>query len=139
MNRTFRLLFFLSLFASLSIASFGQQIAKPIPYGATLPATCTVGDLFNRTATTIGIYTCTATNTWTAPGGGSSGLTTGSTSITGGTDTKVLFNNAGALGEYTISGTGNVVMSGSPTIVTPTIASLANANHNHTNMSIIHI
>lgn len=35
--------------------------------------------------------------------------------------------------EYTGTGTGNFVRAGSPTITTPTVASFANANHNHQN------
>ena len=49
-------------------------------------------------------------------GGGSSGITVGTTTITSGSNTKVLFNNSGVVGEYTITGTGNVVMSASPTL-----------------------
>lgn len=52
------------------------------------------------------------------------GLTVGSTTIASGTTTKVLFDNAGVLGEYTITGTGNVVMSASPTL-TGTITAAA--------------
>lgn len=51
--------------------------------------------------------------------GGGSGLTVGSTGITSGTNTKILFDNSGILGEYTISGTGNVAMTTSPTFTTP--------------------
>ena len=47
---------------------------------------------------------------------GSSGITVGTTTITSGSNTKVLFNNSGVVGEYTITGTGNVVMSASPTL-----------------------
>jgi Chaperone of endosialidase len=47
--------------------------------------------------------------------GGSSGLTVGTTTITSGTNTDVEYNNNGVLGEYAITGTGNVVMSASPT------------------------
>lgn len=47
--------------------------------------------------------------------GGGSGITIGSTTITSGTNTKVLFNNSGVVGEYTISGTGSVAMTASPT------------------------
>lgn len=39
----------------------------------------------------------------------------------------------GGTGTTTSTGTGNVVLSSSPTIVTPTIASLTNAQHNHSN------
>jgi hypothetical protein len=53
-------------------------------------------------------------NTWSsAP---ASSLTVASTTIASGTTTRVLFDNAGVLGEYTITGTGNVVMSASPTL-----------------------
>jgi hypothetical protein len=47
------------------------------------------------------------------------GLTVGTTTITSGTTTRILYDNAGVLGEYTITGSGNVVMSTSPTLVTP--------------------
>lgn len=46
-------------------------------------------------------------------------LTVGTTTITSGTNTKVLFDNSGVLGEYTISGSGNVAMTTSPSFTTP--------------------
>lgn len=51
-----------------------------------------------------------------ASSGASAGLTVGTTTITSGTTTRVLYDNAGVVGEYTITGTGNVVMSASPTL-----------------------
>lgn len=54
-------------------------------------------------------------------GGGGSGITIGTTTVTSGTNTRVLFNNAGVAGEYTISGTGNVAMTTSPTFTTPIV------------------
>ena len=54
--------------------------------------------------------------------GGGGGLTIGTTTITSGTNTKVLYNNAGVVGEYTITGTGNVAMSASPTFTGTLIA-----------------
>lgn len=55
-----------------------------------------------------------------APGTGSSGITIGTTTITSGTTTRILYDNAGVVGEYTITGTGTVVaMQTSPTFVTP--------------------
>lgn len=54
-----------------------------------------------------------------------SGLTTltiGTTTITSGTTTRILYDNAGVLGEYTISGSGTVVaMQTSPQLITPNI------------------
>lgn len=50
------------------------------------------------------------------------GLTVGTTTITSGTTTRILYDNAGVLGEYTISGTGTVVaMATSPSFTTPTL------------------
>lgn len=48
--------------------------------------------------------------------GGGGGITIGTTTITSGTTTKVLFNNAGVVGEYTVTGSGNAVLSASPTL-----------------------
>jgi hypothetical protein len=48
-------------------------------------------------------------------------LTVGTTTIASGTTTRVLFDNAGVLGEYTISGSGNVAMTTSPVFTTPAL------------------
>lgn len=46
-------------------------------------------------------------------------LTVGSTTIASGTSTRILYDNAGVLGEYTITGTGTVVaMQAAPTFTT---------------------
>ncbi len=42
-------------------------------------------------------------------------ISVGVTTVALGTNTRVLFDNAGLLGEYQITGTGNVAMSASPT------------------------
>lgn len=53
---------------------------------------------------------------------GSSGLTVGTTTITGGTSTRILYDNAGVLGEYTLTGSGTVaVMQTSPSLITPAL------------------
>jgi hypothetical protein len=47
---------------------------------------------------------------------GTANLTVGTTAITSGTSGRVLYDNAGSLGEYATTGTaGNVVLSGAPT------------------------
>ena len=53
--------------------------------------------------------------------GSGGGLTVGSTTIASGTTTKVLFDNAGVLGEYLISGTGNVAMTTNGVFTTPNL------------------
>mgnify|MGYP003402190802 FL=1 len=48
-------------------------------------------------------------------------LTVGATTVTSGTNTKVLYNSSGVLGQYTVSGSGNVAMTTSPIFTTPTL------------------
>jgi len=48
-------------------------------------------------------------------------LSVGSTAITGGTSGRVLYDNAGSLGELTTTGSGNVVLSTSPVLTTPAL------------------
>lgn len=58
-------------------------------------------------------------------------ITVGTTTITSGTTTRILYNNAGVVGEYTLTGTGTVVvMQTAPTFVTSitTPSVLATAN-----------
>lgn len=61
--------------------------------------------------------------------GGSSGLEVGVTQITGGTTTRILYDNAGVLGEYTLTGTGTVVaMATAPTFATSITGSYLTAS-----------
>lgn len=64
-----------------------------------------------------------ATSKWVATNvsGGGSGITIGTTTISGGTNTRILYNNSGVAGEYSVSGSGNVAMTTSPTFTTPTL------------------
>ena len=63
--------------------------------------------------------------TWATPAAGAVSLGVGTTVVTDGTDTRVLYDNAGTLGEYAISGTGSVAMTNSPTFVTPALGTPA--------------
>lgn len=68
----------------------------------------------NGTTCTLG-SPCTITATATT-------ITVGTTLVSGGTTTRILYNNAGTLGEYTISGSGTVVaMATSPSFTTPAL------------------
>lgn len=49
------------------------------------------------------------------------GITVGATGISGGTSGRVLYDNAGVVGEYAISGTGSVAMTTSPSFTTPSL------------------
>jgi hypothetical protein len=71
----------------------------------------------------------TAWEAYTPASGG--GITIGTTTITSGTNTRILYNNSGVVGEYTLAGSGTVVaMATAPTFVTSitTPAVLATAN-----------
>lgn len=73
--------------------------------------------------TGITITTNAGTDTITiASSGSAASITIGSTTITSGTNTRILYDNSGVLGEYTISGSGTVVaMATSPSFTTPTL------------------
>ncbi len=60
-------------------------------------------------------------SSWGTPAG-SGGITIGTTTITSGTTTRILYDNAGVVGEYTLTGTGTVVvMANTPTLITPVL------------------
>lgn len=62
----------------------------------------------------------TMTGTVLSASGGGGGLTVGTTTITSGTNTRVLYNNSGVLGEYLVTGTGTTaVLSVAPTLTGP--------------------
>lgn len=92
---------------ALSAATAGTDYQAPI----TLTTTGTSG-----AATFVA-------NTLNIPnyGGAASNITVGTTTITSGTNTRVLYDNSGVLGEYTISGSGNVAMTTSPVFTTPSL------------------
>ena len=50
-----------------------------------------------------------------------SGITIGTSVITSGTTTRVLYDNAGVIGEYIVSGSGNVAMTTNPVFTTPNL------------------
>jgi hypothetical protein len=92
---------------------------------ATLPtAVQMVGEPTGMLAYTTdgGLYGWNGT-TWAAigGGGGGSGINVGVTSITGGTSGYVVYDNAGVVGELANTGTGNNVLSVSPTLTTPNL------------------
>lgn len=80
-------------------------------------------------STTVNGQTCTLGSTCTISASAGT-ITVGTTTVASGTDTRILFDNAGVLGEYTLTGSaGSVVMSSSPTIASPTFSgTVAGAN-----------
>lgn len=70
-----------------------QPSKLTVPNSTTLPATCAVGQVYIDTDASPAasrLYSCTATNTWTSMGAGSS--------TPGGSTTQLQYNNAGAFG-----------------------------------------
>lgn len=78
--------------------------------GPALPATCVIGQLYFKTTATIGLNQCTATNTWTAVGGGSA------TSC--GSPTCTVSTAGGGNGVLALSGN----TSGTATLTAPSVA-----------------
>jgi hypothetical protein len=57
--------------------------------------------------------------TWASVSATAASITVGSTAIISGTSGYILYNNSGSLGNLATTGTGNVVLATSPTLVTP--------------------
>lgn len=77
MKRVILLTIFLLLTAVSAGAQPSSNTARHIRYGSALPATCSpsTGDVFWLTVPTIGQYMCLTTNTWTAVGTSTGGVT----------------------------------------------------------------
>lgn len=127
---------------TLPIANGGTgQVTASAAFNALSPITST-GDLIigngASSATRLGIgttgYVLTSngtTATW-APASSASSVTIGTTAINSGTSGRILYDNAGVFGELATTGSGNVVLATSPTLVTPNLgtpsaATLTNA------------
>jgi hypothetical protein len=109
----------ITLAGTLAVANGGTNI------------TYTTGDILYASATNTLSKLAAGTNgyvltlaggvpTWAA-GGGSSAITINTTTISGGTTGRVLYDNAGTVGELANTGTGNNVLATSPTLVTPVL------------------
>jgi hypothetical protein len=105
-----------SIVFNINGSSQGFPTVSPLPV--------VVGDIVCFTTTGGGLKDCGS-----APS--TNPLVVGTTPISGGTSSRVLFDNAGKVGEYPITGTGSVALSASPTFTgtpvlsTPTATSLA--------------
>lgn len=102
-------------FAPVADAQVYVAPARAIAVTATLPATCSIGWVREKTGSSAGLYTCTAANTWTGPYATSSG---GSGCVPAGSVTDILVDD-GAGGctatSVTIDGSSNIVALGSVT------------------------
>lgn len=99
----------------------------PIANGGTNITTYATGDVLYASSTNVLSKLTAGTNgqvltlasgvpSWAASG---SGVTINTTTITGGTSGRVLYDNGGTVGELIVTGTGNAVLATSPTLVTP--------------------
>ena len=113
---------------SLGVASTSSGSLKLFNSASANAITVASGN--NSAAWTLTLPTSAGTNGYalitdgsgnTSWGAVSSGLSVGTTSIAGGTSGRILYDNAGTLGEKTVTGTGDVVLATSPTLVTPTL------------------
>lgn len=127
---------------TLPIANGGTgQVTASAAFNALSPITST-GDLIvgngasSATRLSIGttgyVLTSNGTTAIWSPASAASNVTIGTTAINSGTSGRILYDNAGVLGELATTGSGNVVLATSPTLVTPNLgtpsaATLTNA------------
>lgn len=114
-----------SLATQNSVSFSGGDLSgtSPSPTVTNL-SSVTNGSLANsglaHAATTVNGQTCTLGSTCTVSAS-ATGVTVGTTTISGGTSGKIEENNGGVLGEYSISGSGSVAMTVSPAFTTPSL------------------
>ena len=65
--------------------------------------------------------------TWAAVSATASAITIGVTAVNSGTSGYILYNNGGSLGNLATTGSGNVVLATSPTLVTPALGTPSSA------------
>ena len=65
--------------------------------------------------------------TWAAVSATASAISIGITAVNAGTSGYILYNNAGSLGNLATTGSGNVVLATSPTLVTPALGTPSSA------------
>ncbi|MBI1272910.1 MAG: hypothetical protein GC131_02350 [Alphaproteobacteria bacterium] len=108
---------------NVTATSFAGSGASLTALNASNLASGTVGTARLGSGTASSSTYLRGDGTWTTPSV-SAGMAVGSSTITGGNNGYVLYDNSGVVGEYAITGTGNVVMSASPTL-TGTITAAA--------------
>ena len=111
----------LAILLSIVLAS-GVLLAQAthVTTSGTLPTNCRVGDVYNKTGTSAGLYRCSATNTWTAVGSSGTGDVVGPSSATAdriavfdGTTGKLLKDGGQTIaGIVAGSGSGNITSTG---------------------------
>lgn len=75
--------------------------------------------------TPVAIYVDPTTHRLKVDASSTANITIGTSTITGGTSTRVLYDNAGVVGEYLITGSGTTaVLNNTPTLLTPVFTGL---------------
>lgn len=111
-------------------------VVQPSDWNANHVLTGVQGTITLTTTGTSGVATLVA-DTLNIPdyGSATSNVTVGTTTVSGGSTTRVLYDNAGVLGEYSISGSGSVAMTTSPVFVTPTLGAASGTSLNLSGLS----
>lgn len=114
-------------------ATGGSAAPTDITLGSTLSFSggalvCTTGSSVQLGCLSPDGSTITSTGgVLTAIGGAATDIAVGTTTVSSGTDGRVLTRASGVLAEYSVSGTGNVALTTSPTFTTPALGTPSSA------------
>ncbi len=109
--------FVIGLLVGLAVVVLSAQ-ATNITTSGTLPANCTVGNVYVKTGASAGFYVCLATNTWTLLSTGSGGSALSSITAASTSNTIASGNNLAQLWNWALTSTGDAFSFGETTAAT---------------------
>lgn len=107
--------------SNVTLTDAGAGSTVTVDLSATGVTAATYGDASHVARVTVDAKGRITSASNVAISAAAASVVVGTTLVTGGTATRVLYDNAGTLGEYTISGSGSVAMTTNAVLTTPNL------------------